>query len=347
MKTLILSLILISGSSVAARAESHARSEGVGLPLPGQSVFHLLRSFDWKKQLFNFDALAIQPWLDRVAQTKTDLDFYEVCVAYVASLNDTHDSFYPAVGLRCAPRVHHRHLRRRPADRFHQPHRYCPSRTILLPSATSCSRLMAAMPTCCCKTSRSMPPGQIPVQQTAGSGAGSPSGPNRSCRTPRTVTGKSATVVIQRQSGATETYTIPWTVTGTPLTVGPVPSPKMARSSAHGRACSNLPSGAGLYDRTAQRPVVRRPESRRIVGLNGYGSRNPLFVDALGQCPLHAPPGRQRGRFLLFGHVHLRRPHHRLYPDSELFAHFHRGRIDAVREGDRLLQCQYGWADRG
>src|SRR4029077_12372864 len=48
---------------------------------------------DWKKQLFHFDPLAIQPWLDRVAATTTDLDFYEVCVAYVASLNDTHDQF--------------------------------------------------------------------------------------------------------------------------------------------------------------------------------------------------------------------------------------------------------------
>src|SRR5439155_19971981 len=38
------------------------------------------------------------------------------------------------------------------------------------------------------------------------------------------VIGTSATVVIDRQTAATETYTIPWTVSGTPLTVGPVPS---------------------------------------------------------------------------------------------------------------------------
>src|ERR1043166_6818969 len=48
---------------------------------------------DWKQQVFNFDALSLKPWLDRVAATTTDLDFYEVCVDYVASLNDTHDSF--------------------------------------------------------------------------------------------------------------------------------------------------------------------------------------------------------------------------------------------------------------
>src|SRR5262245_42642483 len=48
---------------------------------------------DWKKQLFGFDALAIKSWLDLVAQSKPDLDFYEICVEYVASLNDTHSSF--------------------------------------------------------------------------------------------------------------------------------------------------------------------------------------------------------------------------------------------------------------
>ena len=93
MKTLILSLILISASSAV-----HAQNL---TPAQKEADFRYLASMystyyapiDWKKQLFNFDALAIQPWLDRVAQTKTDLDFYEVCVAYVAGLNDTHDSF--------------------------------------------------------------------------------------------------------------------------------------------------------------------------------------------------------------------------------------------------------------
>jgi hypothetical protein len=93
MKILILSLILISASSAA-----HAQNL---TPAQKEADFRYLASMystyyapiDWKKQLFNFDALAIQPWLDRVAQTKTDLDFYEVCVAYVNGLNDTHDSF--------------------------------------------------------------------------------------------------------------------------------------------------------------------------------------------------------------------------------------------------------------
>src|SRR5262249_49730921 len=48
---------------------------------------------EWKKQLFNFDALAIKPWLDRVARTTTDADFYEICAEYINDLQDTHVSF--------------------------------------------------------------------------------------------------------------------------------------------------------------------------------------------------------------------------------------------------------------
>src|SRR5689334_9059347 len=50
-------------------------------------------SYEWKRDLFGFDVLDIKPWLDRVARTTDDLDFYEVCVEYIARLNDTHVPF--------------------------------------------------------------------------------------------------------------------------------------------------------------------------------------------------------------------------------------------------------------
>ena len=49
--------------------------------------------YDWKKQVFGFDLLNIQPWLEQVLATRNDLDFYDVCVRYVASLHDSHDEF--------------------------------------------------------------------------------------------------------------------------------------------------------------------------------------------------------------------------------------------------------------
>src|SRR5664279_5619789 len=93
MKTLILSIILISASSAV-----HAQNL---TPAQKEADFRYLASMystyyapiDWKKQLFHFDLMDIKPWLDKVAQTNTDLDFYEICVAYVNTLHDTHDAF--------------------------------------------------------------------------------------------------------------------------------------------------------------------------------------------------------------------------------------------------------------
>jgi Peptidase family S41/PDZ domain len=49
--------------------------------------------YQWKVAFLGFDLYDIQPWLDQVRQTKTDLDYYDVCVHYVASLQDSHDEF--------------------------------------------------------------------------------------------------------------------------------------------------------------------------------------------------------------------------------------------------------------
>src|SRR6185503_1728339 len=40
------------------------------------------------------DLLSLAPWLDRVRQSKNDIEFYEVCAQYVASLNDAHSQFF-------------------------------------------------------------------------------------------------------------------------------------------------------------------------------------------------------------------------------------------------------------
>jgi Peptidase family S41 len=46
----------------------------------------------WKKQLFGFDLSNEQPWVDRVAQAD-DLGVMELCIQYVASLNDSHTAY--------------------------------------------------------------------------------------------------------------------------------------------------------------------------------------------------------------------------------------------------------------
>src|SRR3981081_3121072 len=49
--------------------------------------------YEWKRDSMGFDLLNIAPWVDKIAATKEDLDFYEVLISYIASLNDAHDTY--------------------------------------------------------------------------------------------------------------------------------------------------------------------------------------------------------------------------------------------------------------
>src|SRR5260370_3754232 len=45
-------------------------------------------AYEWKRDVLKYDLLDIKPWLDRIAQSKDDLDFYEICAEYVSRLQD-------------------------------------------------------------------------------------------------------------------------------------------------------------------------------------------------------------------------------------------------------------------
>jgi hypothetical protein len=49
--------------------------------------------YEWKRDAIGFDLLDSRPWLDRIGKTANDLDYYEVLIDYVSSLNDAHDVF--------------------------------------------------------------------------------------------------------------------------------------------------------------------------------------------------------------------------------------------------------------
>src|SRR3954466_2190415 len=50
--------------------------------------------YEWKRDMLKVDLLQLTPWLDKVRNTKSDIEFYEVCASYVASLNDAHSQFF-------------------------------------------------------------------------------------------------------------------------------------------------------------------------------------------------------------------------------------------------------------
>ena len=299
MKTLIFSAVLIAASSAV-----HAQNL---TPAQKEADFRYLASLystyyapmDWKKQLFNFDPMDIKPWLDKVSQTTTDLDFYEVCVAYVASLHDTHDhfslpsDFYATLGFSVdiydgLPLIDSINRNLLPAKDY--------------PFAIG-DQLLSV-------DGRDV---QLILQDLAPYSAwGSPGASQRLAASQITtrsqstmphavdVNGKTSTVVIQRQNGNLETYNIPWTVSGTPLTVGPVPSPKMARAHRQ-TAREQFAEGAPNYMKellNAQWSGILNPED---VGVNGFGSRNPLFMNAMSSAHFTRRLGANSSDFFYSG----------------------------------------------
>jgi hypothetical protein len=49
--------------------------------------------YEWKRDALQFDLMDLSPWLAKVSATKTDLELYDLMSQYVNSLNDAHDGY--------------------------------------------------------------------------------------------------------------------------------------------------------------------------------------------------------------------------------------------------------------
>lgn len=271
----IIPIIMLFAASVAAQNLTPSQKDTDFRQLV-DTMNHWYAPLDWKKELFEFDALQLQPWLSRVAQTRTDLEYYELCVEYIASLQDTH-SFYQlpsnfvarlgfsvdifdgkvlidGIDRNLLPMQNYPFLVGDEivsvdgvdAEQFIQRHmKYTPQGN---PSAT---RRLAAT--------------RISVRAQAVQ-------PNAAS------VGDQAMVVIRRQNGAEESYDIRWTKTGVPLEVGRVPD-------IGAGARSKQPASAVQPDYMEELERLRysgvSPEQQQFGVLN-YGSRNPIFLAGMG-----------------------------------------------------------------
>jgi len=237
------------------------------------STFYAPR--DWKNQLFGFNALNLKPWLDRVALTTTDLDFYELCVEYVASLNDTHDAFslpsdfFATLGF--GVDIYDGVLLIDTLNRTILPASTYPftfGDELVSVDGVDAEQLLRGF-------AKYAPQGnQVSTRRMAAQRITS----RPQSRMPHASDlGETATVLIRRQNGNFETYTIPWVKTGTPVRVGPVPMPQFfGRQLFATMAPAEMDYMAELE--RARFSGVLRPED---LGVLGYGARNPIFVNAL------------------------------------------------------------------
>jgi hypothetical protein len=221
--------------------------------------------YEWKRDVIGFDLYDTKPWLDKIRESKTDLDFYDICVNYVASLQDSHDEFIlPSdfvAYLHFDIDIYDGKTLIEAIDRS-----YLPSRTYPFQVGDELVSVDG-------KPTQDLITAYIPF---AANGSANPSSRRRLAADAITFRAQvffpraaeipeSSIIVVLRQNGARETYTIKWDIKGTPLfTEGPVPSPR-----AEAR-------------KQAKAPSVARAR---------HGFRPPVMIDIPSDDPPAEAPG--------------------------------------------------------
>ncbi|MBI3679827.1 MAG: PDZ domain-containing protein [Acidobacteria bacterium] len=231
--------------------------------------------YEWKLAQ-GFDLLNIAPWLDRVRRAKDDLEFYDLCIEYVASLNDAHDLFILpsdfSATLGFTVDIYEGKVLIDSINRVRLPVQSFPfvagDELVSVDGRTVEEWISLLSKYAIAANERS----------TRRSAAARITNRSQSVQPRAHEIGDTASVVIRRQNGNLETYTISWLKQGTPLlAVGPVPSPKMttvrAAQSIETPWDDDLPSYLRVL--LPLRHVMLAPE--RQTALN-VGGRNPLFA---------------------------------------------------------------------
>jgi hypothetical protein len=188
--------------------------------------------YEWKRDVFGFDLFNLTPWL-RDIHKADDLDFQEVLIEYVASLNDAHDYIaFPtlfSVSLGLGVDIYDGKVLIDSINRATLPASQYPF-TIGDELVAVDGRTVTQLITSFRKYSISA--NRRSTDRTAASRIVSRS---QQIMPHIPELGDSAVVVIRQAStGTTSTYSLPWSKLGIPLTSqGPVPSPRRWRAVPH------------------------------------------------------------------------------------------------------------------
>jgi hypothetical protein len=207
--------------------------------------------YDWKKQVLQVDLLDVQPWLDRVAKSENDLDYYDICIEYVTSLHDGNSYYIVPSDFRArlgvAVNVIQDQAIVSSVDRNLLPASKYPfdfGDIVVSLDGKSPRDWIAAL-------LKYVPAGNERIAQQLAAGLMTDRF-QQAVPHAVDVAGEASLVVRRSATGNIETYTIPWVKTGTPLAAGPVPSPK-AKLPVRAEDDNPAPAGQLL-------PIYRLPE---------------------------------------------------------------------------------------
>jgi hypothetical protein len=267
--------------------------------------------YEFKRDLFGIDLYNLKPWLVQVNQSKTDLEFYDVLARYVGALQSGHDLFllptdYSA-WLHLGVDVYDGKVLIDGIDRTYLSRQKYPfaigDELVSVDGIAAADWIKSYLPYSNFAN---------PVSRNR-SGAGALVLRIQEIFPAAAQIPADATVVVQRQAGATETYTIPWDKSGTPIVQeGPVQTPmsvtaaRMAKRDASATPPSAVPSLKGvdaedpdfaanpwgvwtgdrpaqtpadlpLYAQTLQKLRTMRHRSSTPADANSIGTFSPLF----------------------------------------------------------------------
>ena len=229
----------------------------------------------WKRDALNFDLLNIVTWLDQAMRTQDDLDFYELCVSYVASLNDAHDTFllpsdfFADLGFGVDiydGKVLIDEIDRKRLNSIRFP--FFPGDELVSVDGVAASDLIQSL------TKYAIAANPLSTRRFAASYI---TYRDQSFMPHGHLIPDASTVVINLRQGAMQaSFSIPWKKSGTPITiVGPVIGPSGNKSSAAGLSHS-MPD----YLRPLMKlRNMRLPAYRTVAGL---GATAPVFNPPAG-----------------------------------------------------------------
>jgi len=267
--------------------------------------------YEWKRDVQGFDLLRLTPWLQRI-QHSDDLDFQEALIEYVASLNDAHDTIvFPTTFSASLPMSVDIYDGKVLIDGINR---------TLLPVAqfpfVIGDELVSLDGRPVQELIESFRKYAIAANQRSTDRTAAARLVSRSQQVMPHIfqLGDTATLAIRlAATGATNTYTIPWSKFGIPvLSQGPLPSPvrgngRLFLSTDGQDITAGLPGSAaatavvfkaaeaGPSDDTLPdymdpiRPLLNASVSRDYYSILNFGSRFPIWAPPAGFTDLNAP----------------------------------------------------------
>lgn len=266
---IILATLLLFASAPGLFAELSADQKTLDFQVLAGVYAKNYALYGWKRDVIHFDLFNIAPWLDRIAKSKGDLAFYEICAEYVASLNDVHSSFQLPSNFRAdlgfrvdiydgkvlIDQVDRDVLS---ADDFP----FDIGDELVSVDGASADSIIA-------NASRFLAFGN--TRSTKRFSAFSVTVRDQSVYPRAVEVGENAAIVVRRQNGTLENYTVPWVKTGRPLrSNGPVPTPK----SDAIKTATAVPHFAPTTDPLV---LLDRHRTNHILNLKGFGEPSPVF----------------------------------------------------------------------